>query len=118
MDSVGKITVGVGRNLSDKGISNAEAMILLDNDLDEAVSDLTGSFPWFVTLDTVRQRVMVDLRFNLGPDRFREFKRMLRMMNERDYPKAAESMRNSLWARQVKTRADRLIQMMISGSDV
>ena len=117
MDSVGVPTVGVGRNLRDKGISHAEAMLLLDHDLDEVITDLSGSFPWFVTLDAVRQRVIADLRFNLGPSRFRGFKRMLRMMAERNYVQAAASMRESLWYRQVKSRGVRLVQMMISGED-
>ena len=88
MDTVGKITIGCGRNLSDVGISHAEAMMLLDHDLDAAVADL-ASFPWFATLDAVRQRAVCDMRFNLGPSRFRSFKRMLRMMSEGDYPRAA-----------------------------
>lgn len=116
MDSVGKITIGVGRNLSDVGISKREAMDLLDHDLDAAVADL-AAFPWFLTLDAVRQRVMVDMRFNLGPSRFREFKRMLRAMAEQDYPKAASSMRKSLWFTQVKGRGVRLVRMMLTGED-
>ena len=71
VDTVGKMTIGCGRNISDKGISFAEAMMLLDHDLDEAITDLSGSFPWFLTLDAVRQRVLVDMRLNLGPSRFR-----------------------------------------------
>jgi lysozyme len=117
MDSVGKITIGVGRNLSDVGISQREAMDLLDHDVDEAVADLAGSFPWFVSLDHVRQRVMIDMRFNLGPTRFRVFKRMLRAMAEQDYPKAASAMRDSVWFQQVKTRGVRLVQMMLTGQD-
>lgn len=116
MDTVGKITIGAGRNLSDKGISHAEAMVLLEHDLDEAVADLS-SFPWFLTLDATRQRVMIDMRFNLGPSRFRGFKRMLRAMGEGDYNRAAKAMRNSVWAQQVKIRADRLIRMMRTGEE-
>src|SRR3990167_270296 len=68
-DSLGVPTIGVGRNLRDKGISHAEAMLLLENDLDEVLVDLQ-TFPWWAALDPVRQRVLVDLRFNLGPTRF------------------------------------------------
>lgn len=116
-DTVGKTTIGVGRNLSDVGISNAEAMLLLDHDLDEAITDLVGSFPWFVTLDPIRQRVMADMRFNLGASRFRGFQRMLRAMSEQDYPLAAAAMRKSLWYSQVKQRGKRLVHMMLTGED-
>ena len=117
VDTVGKVTIGVGRNLTDNGISHAEAMLLLDHDLDEAMTDLS-TFPWFAALDPVRQRVLVDMRFNLGPSRFRSFKRMLRMVSEQNYQQAAASMRASLWAQQVKSRATRLIAMMQAGVDV
>src|SRR3990167_3936709 len=88
MDTVGKITIGVGRNLSDNGISRGEAMTLLNNDVDEVIADL-ATFPWFLTLDPVRQRVVADLRFNLGPERFRGFKRTLRAFSAGDYQVAA-----------------------------
>lgn len=116
MDTVGKITIGVGRNISDVGISQDEAMAMLDRDIDECLADL-ASFAWFADLDTMRRRVLVDMRFNLGPSRFRGFKRMLAAMAEGDYQKASVSMRESLWYRQVKTRGERLVKMMQSGAD-
>lgn len=116
MDTVGKITIGVGRNLSDKGLSDREIDTLLTNDIDECIADL-ASFPWFRSLDAIRQRVLVDLRFNLGPTRFRAFKRTLRMIEQGDYDKAADALRNSLWAKQVGQRADRLIRMMRTGAE-
>lgn len=116
-DSVGKITIGVGRNLSDNGLSHAEAMLLLDHDLDAAIRDC-ATFPWFPSLDPIRQRVLVDMAFNLGLTRLRGFRRMLRLIEEGDYVRAAHAMRNSAWARQVKTRADRLIRMMNTGEAV
>jgi lysozyme len=116
MDSVGKITIGVGRNLSDVGITTAEAMVLLENDINDVLADLR-TFDWFPGLDAVRRRVLVDMRFNLGPSRFRGFKAMLRYVSVGEYELAAKAMRNSLWAKQVKTRADRLIVMMRTGRD-
>lgn len=113
-DSVGKITIGVGRNLSDNGISHTEAMQLLDHDLDDVVADL-ATFPWFARLDSVRQRALVDMRFNLGPTRFRSFKRMLAAVAAGDYVKASEQMAMSKWATQVKTRAQTLVRMMGTG---
>ena len=66
LDSVGKWTVGVGRNLSDKGLSDDEIDYLLANDLRECRADL-ASFPWFAGLDDVRRNVLIDMRLNLGP---------------------------------------------------
>lgn len=116
MDHLGNVTVGVGRNLTGKGLSGDEQLYLLANDIDECVADL-ATFPWFTRLDPVRQRVVLDMRFNLGPARFRTFKRMRRALEAGEYRLAANAMRNSWWARQVKTRADRLIEMMRSGQE-
>lgn len=116
MDSVGKITIGVGRNLSDKGLSQAEIDALLEHDLDDVLIDLE-TFAWFAALDGVRQRVLADMRFNLGPSRFRGFKRMLRKVAEQDYVLAGAAMRDSLWYRQVRNRGVRLAQMMVTGED-
>jgi lysozyme len=116
MDTVGKVTVGVGRNLSDKGLSDDEILYLLNNDIDECVADL-ATFPWFAKLDAIRQRVMLDFRFNVGPKGLRGFPGLLRALEKGDYIDAAKHLRDSLWYRQVKTRGVRLVQMMRTGQE-
>lgn len=116
-DTVGKLTIGYGRNLTDKGISDDEAQFLLDNDLGECVRDCE-SFPWFAGLDPVRQRVIVDLRFNLGAGGLRRFRNTLMAVAAGDYSAAADGLAASKWAGQVKSRATRLIAMMRTGKDV
>jgi lysozyme len=115
-DSLGIETIGVGRNLRDKGITQDEALFLLENDLDECIHDLSV-FPWFVALDPVRQRVVVDMRFNLGPSRLRSFTRTLAAVARGDYEAAATGMLKSKWAKQVGQRAVRLAAMMRTGKD-
>ncbi len=115
-DTAGKLTIGVGHNLTDKGLSHAAIEFILNEDVDEAVADL-ASFPWFAGLDPVRQRVMVDLRFNLGPNRFRDFKKMLRAMERGVYPEAANRLRESVWFTQVGVRGVRLMDMLRTGED-
>src|SRR3990167_10644091 len=96
-DTRGLETIGVGRNLRDKGISSREAFDLLDHDVDEAVADLTEAFPWFVTLDAARQRAVVNLRFNLGPTRFRTFKKFLAALEAGNYAEAEQQLVKSSW---------------------
>lgn len=117
VDTVGKRTVGVGRNLDDKGISKTEALYLLENDIQECIADL-ASFPWFEGLDPVRQRAVIDMRFNLGPHRLRGFTNTLRAIGEQRYGDAADGMLASKWAMQTKRRAVRLAAMMRTGVDV
>lgn len=139
-----KWTVGVGRNLEDVGLYPAEqfylygesgldrtevidnlkqtgitkefAMRLLRTDIDIAESDLQTFF-WFEHLDPVRQKVVIDMRFNLGPNRFRQFKKMIMHLEVGAYAQAAEEMQDSLWYTQVGNRSRRLVKMMASGED-
>lgn len=113
-DTVGKLTIGVGRNLTDVGISEEEAHVLLDHDLDQCVADL-ATFDWFHRLDAIRQRVLIDMRFNLGPSRFRAFKQTLAAVASGDYVKASDSMLKSKWSQQVGQRARTLARMMATG---
>jgi lysozyme len=115
-DSLGIETIGVGRNLRDKGITHDEAQFLLENDLDECIADCL-TFPWFADLDPVRQRVIVNMRFNLGPSKLRAFKNTLGYVQRGEYLLAAEGMLASRWARQVGARAIRLAKMMETGRD-
>ncbi len=115
-DTVGKLTIGVGRNLTDKGISREEAMAMLDADVAEVVTALSA-LPWFGGLNDVRQRVMVDMGFNLGIFGLLAFHRTLASIARGDYVIAAKEMLDSQWAHQVGDRATRLAQMMRTGVD-
>ncbi|MGN7612728.1 glycoside hydrolase family protein [Magnetococcales bacterium HHB-1] len=113
--TAGKMTIGVGRNLDDNGISKAEALHLLGNDINRVIRELNSSFPWFETLDEPRRRVLIDMAFNLGITTLRCFKRMLRAVEAGNYPLAAKEMLDSRWARQVGQRATKLSRMMSTG---
>ena len=102
--------------LKQRGISEDEALFLLANDIDDAIADLQN-FDWFEDLDPVRKKVLIDMRYNLGPTRFRQFKRMIAALAAGDYKAAAAEMVDSKWYRQVKTRGVRLAQMMRTGED-
>ena len=64
----------------------------------------------------MRQRVYVNMTFNLGSTRLALFKKMHAAVEAKDWEKAAEEMLDSKWATQVKGRADRLAEMMRSGA--
>ncbi len=114
-DSVGKMTIGVGRNLDDNGISKEEALHLLDNDLREITAELFAAYPWVSTLKVPRQDALIDMAFNLGLPRFGKFKKMLAALENQDYRVAALEMLDSKWARQVGNRAIELANMVEQG---
>jgi lysozyme len=115
-DTVGKLTIGVGRNLDDEGISNAEAMQLLDNDIAGHVADLDRELPWWTRLDDARQLVLANMCFNLGITRLLLFKKMLDHLARGEHEAAAGEMMNSKWANDVGPRATRLIVAMRGAS--
>ena len=108
----GKLTIGVGRNLEDVGISNDEAAFLLDNDINRVFAELTKNVPSFGALDEVRQHVLMDMNFNLGLPRLLKFEKFLAAVEARDFVTAAREMLNSKWATQVGERAETLATMM------
>ncbi len=114
-DTVGKLTIGIGRNLDDVGISQDEAMHLLDNDIARTTAALDKAIPWWRSLNDVRQRVVVNMAFNLGVAGLLGFKNTLAAMKAGRYADAAEGMLASKWATQVGERAKRLAAMMANG---
>ncbi len=117
-DTVGRLTIGYGRNLTDVGISREEASMLLDHDLVTAVVSCQQHFSWFNQLDAARQRVLAEMCFNLGLQGLLEFTRMLQAVQNGHYATAAAEMLRSSWAGQVGYRARRLSSLMQTGSDV
>jgi lysozyme len=115
--TAGKITIGVGRNLEDRGITAEESAYLLLNDVRAVEQDLAKALPWFTQLDDVRQRVLLDMAFNLGTQGLLEFRRTLDAVRNGRYQQAAAMMLESRWAGQVGQRAQRLSQMMATGRD-
>ena len=113
--TAGKVTIGVGRNLDDKGITQAEAFALLENDIDEVCRELDQVWPWWRQMTDRRQQVLADMCFNLGLGRLKGFVNTIGFMKAGEYDKAADGMLASLWASQVGTRAQRLARMMREG---
>ncbi|MCH8290200.1 lysozyme [Candidatus Poribacteria bacterium] len=110
-DTVGKLTIGVGRNLSDNGISELEADFLLENDIMNAYSDLVDviGLKTFDELGEIRQGVLINMIFNLGKPRFRTFKKMIAAVKADDPEEVAVQMQDSRWFNQVKGRGIELV---------
>jgi len=99
-----------------RGITKDEAMFLLGNDIEKCYADLEP-FDWFQALDPVRQKVILDMRFNLGLKGLLKFRKMIAALKVKDYKEAARQMEDSLWYKQVGNRGKRLVKMMQTGFD-
>lgn len=110
--TAGKITIGVGRNIEDIGITEDEARSLLDNDILRVAQELDNALPWWRDLSDVRQRVLLDMAFNIGTPTLMKFKKTLDLIEAKEFEKASVEMLDSRWAEQVGQRARTLSQAM------
>lgn len=90
-------------------------MYLLENDIASVYEQATRAFPWFLDLDDVRREVILNMLFNLGLPKLREFKKMLAAIERIDFTQASVEMCSSRWASQVGSRAVYLSQAMKAG---
>ena len=111
--TAGKVTVGIGRNLTDRGITMDEALWLLNNDIRYCTADLLKIFEGqFEELPENVQLVLIDMRFQLGHGGFRGFKKMITAVQRNDLKEMIRQMKDSKWYSQVPDRADGLIKLI------
>jgi len=135
-DTLGIDTIGIGRNLEDRGITKeeldwmdypsidhvyeygiteADAVYLAQNDVQIVEDELLNAHPCLDRLDSVRQLVLVDMAYNMGVPRLCLFKKMWAAIHVDDFVTAAKEMLDSRWANQVKGRATKLANAMHNG---
>ena len=135
-DTLGIDTIGIGRNLEDRGITKeeldwmdipnmdavyeygiteADAMYLAKNDVQIVEEELVRAHPCVNKLDAVRQLVLMDMAFNMGVPRLRKFQKMWNAVHEKKFDIAAKEMLDSRWAIQVKSRSTKLAHAMHHG---
>lgn len=116
-DILGVLTIGVGRNLEDKGISDAEAHLMLMNDIREVALSFNIHIPWWTQLPEDKQHALCNMAFQLGVDKahgkFYNFKKFLSKLEAavtrgQSYDDAADEALDSRWARQTPERAKRV----------
>ena len=110
----GKLTIGVGRNLEDIGITEQEAELLLLNDIGRVKQELVND-QWYMDLDPVRKAVIENMSFNLGYPTLKKFQNMIASISEGDYETASKEMLNSRWSKQVGQRSIELAEQMRTG---
>lgn len=113
LDTLGVETVGYGRNLRDKGITEPEAATLLYNDVAEALSSVRDKIPFFDTLTEKRQAVLAELAFQLGIVGLLKFQKMLAAAEEDRWEDAAAEILSSLLATQSPNRAKELAARLL-----
>ena len=115
LDTVGKTTIGIGRNLDDRGITIETINQMLREDIELATSEIESIFPKFSNLSENRQLVLANMSFNMGIPKFLEFKHFWEALRSEDWSLASTEMLDSRWARQVGQRAIELSDLMREG---
>jgi lysozyme len=114
--TAGKVSIGIGRNLDDRGISQDEALYLFNNDCIMTDQDLHRVFGSdFDRFPDNARLVFFDMMFQLGLVRFCGFRKMIEKAKAEDWKGAAEELMDSRYAKQVPKRAeenrDKLLQI-------
>lgn len=146
LDTEGYDTLGVGYNVSARGldafasiidrdlrwkkgdygtslITRAEALAVCRADILRVEAATRLHFSIYDQLDPVRQRVVLDMAFNMGLKAL-GFRNAIAAAKARDWSATSREMYKSKWSRQVgdgpggkRDRCDRLAQMVLTGQE-
>jgi len=104
--SEAKWTIGVGRNLQDRGVTEDEAMYLLDNDIKRVMSQLDEYWTVWRSFPEKAQLCCVDMSFQMGIKGFMDFRRTRALMEMGMWLEASEELLDSKYAIQTPNRAN------------
>lgn len=104
----GKLTIGIGRNLDDQGISDQEAFVLFNNDVNRVRKALDKHLPWWRESPEPVRLVLQNMAFQMGVKGLLGFRKFLGALQRNRYSDAAAAMLDSRWATQTPRRAEEL----------
>ena len=93
-------------------ISAERVSSVFREDIEDVIDDCKRLFKDLDALPEDCQRILANMMFNMGYSRLKKFRKMRSAITNRDWNEAAVQMKDSLWARQVPNRANRLIERM------
>ena len=122
LDHLGYKTCGVGHlcratdpeNKLEVGdpVSVERVDILFAEDLETTIDECKLLYNNFDDLPEEVQKIIANMMFNMGRPRLSRFHKMKKAVDNGDWTEASVQMKDSLWARQVPNRADRLVKRM------
>ena len=122
LDHLGYKTCGVGHlcratdpeNKLEVGdpVSVERVDVLFAEDLETTIDECKLLYNNFDDLPEEVQRIIANMMFNMGRPRLSRFHKMKKAVDNGDWVEASVQMKDSLWARHVPNRADRLVKRM------
>lgn len=113
--SAGKLTVGIGFNLDDVGLSKSESLVILEMRLTKIDKRLTEDLPWFSNLNDARKSAIKDMAYQMGINGLFSFKKSLKLMADELYGAAGIEFSDSDWSRQTPNRSAKVCSMIKTG---
>lgn len=114
-DSVGKVTIGIGYNLTDRGMPDDWINDRYDKDMTWFDEHLALDYPWYVDLCDARKMALLDMCYNMGYKTFQTFHKLIFALELRNYDKAADEILRSERSHQAPARSQQNADMMRSG---
>lgn len=111
-DSKKSQTIGYGHSLTFSKITPTAAKLILDDDVYDRMKELIIAWPTFLNCDGPRQRVLLEMAYQLGVSGLMEFKKMLHAVAIKDYKTAKLEILNSRLANETPTRARDYVALM------
>lgn len=97
-------------------LTDAQIVELFEVDIEGAIAALDLLWPKWRDLAEVRKRALINLSFQLGAYRFRQFRRFWAELEAARYLRAADELVDSLWYRQTQpSRTARVVAQMRFG---
>jgi|TARA_Y100000816_G_C25727221_1_gene383180 lysozyme len=122
LDHLNLKTVGIGHLLTEwdeeydkpvgTEVSEERVNELFAKDIDVTIDECKVLYEHFDDLPEEAQRIIANMMFNLGRPRLSKFKKMREAVMDANWIEAAIQMEDSLWAKQVPNRAERLCERM------
>lgn len=112
LDSEEVYTIGFGHNMESTPITNLAGNVILYDDIEQSIHFLTKALPNFDIFSTVRQSVLIDMMFNLGPGSFDTFLKFKEALKYSNFDIASEEMIDSKWHEQLPNRVTHLAEML------
>lgn len=112
--SAGFWTIGIGRNLEAKPLSDAVISLMFQEDIEEVERELDRRMPWWRKMTDARQRALLNLGFNMGVGALVGTP-TFKLMELGKYAECADRLMTWKWARQVGARAKRVTTMIRNG---
>ena len=105
-------TIGYGFAIKDLILDKDIGDIILERKLNKLDLAITKTFSWFIDSPSEIKIVVTEMCYNLGVTGFSKFKKTIYLLETEQYEEASVEMLDSLWAKQVGNRANRLATQM------